>query len=86
MADKVFYALYDDDDILADAAKVLVSKGVRVNDVFSPFPLQLDLKTKFNQNVHIFKSPNVIGTVPGLENPLMHRAGSLLFYMPVLQR
>lgn len=39
MADKVFYALYDDDDILIDAAKKLVAKGVHVNDVFSPFPL-----------------------------------------------
>jgi len=39
MADKVFYALYDDDDILADAAKAVVAKGVRVNDVYSPFPL-----------------------------------------------
>ena len=39
MADKVFYALYDDDDILMDAAKKLVAKGVHVNDVFSPFPL-----------------------------------------------
>jgi hypothetical protein len=39
MVNKVFYALYDDDDILLDAAKGLVSKGVRVNDVFSPFPI-----------------------------------------------
>ncbi len=39
MADKVFYALYDDDDILKDAAKSVVDKGVKVNDVFSPFPI-----------------------------------------------
>ncbi len=39
MADKVFYALYDDDDILKDAASELVAKGIRVNDVFSPFPI-----------------------------------------------
>lgn len=39
MADKVFYALYDDDGTLLDAAKELVAKGVRVNDVYSPFPI-----------------------------------------------
>lgn len=39
MADKVFYALYDDDDILKDAASAIVAKGVKVNDVFSPFPV-----------------------------------------------
>jgi len=39
------------------------------NKDFSPFPLQLNLKTKFNQSVHNFISPNVIGTVQGLENP-----------------
>lgn len=39
MADKVFYALYDDDGTLLGAAKDLVAKGVRVNDVYSPFPI-----------------------------------------------
>lgn len=39
MTDKVFYALYDDDGTLLDAAKELVAKGVRVNDVYSPFPI-----------------------------------------------
>ena len=39
MADKVFYALYDDDDVLKGAASALVEKGVKVNDVFSPFPV-----------------------------------------------
>ena len=39
MTDKVFYALYDDDGTLLDAAKDLVAKGVRVNDVYSPFPI-----------------------------------------------
>lgn len=39
MTDKVFYALYDDDDILKDAASAIVAKGVKVNDVFSPFPV-----------------------------------------------
>lgn len=39
MTDKVFYALYSDDGTLLDAAKDLVAKGVRVNDVYSPFPI-----------------------------------------------
>lgn len=39
MADTVLYAMYDDDDVLKDGAKVLVSKGVKVAEVFSPFPI-----------------------------------------------
>ncbi len=39
MADKVIYALYDDDDVLKDGAKKLVSKGVKISEVFSPFPI-----------------------------------------------
>ena len=39
MAEKVFYAMYDDDDILKVGAKHLVSKGVKVSEVFSPFPI-----------------------------------------------
>lgn len=39
MADKIFYAMYDDDDVLKDGAKLLVGKGVKVAEVFSPFPI-----------------------------------------------
>ncbi len=39
MADKVIYAMYDDDHVLKDGAKKLVSKGVKVAEVFSPFPI-----------------------------------------------
>jgi hypothetical protein len=39
MADKVIYAMYDDDDVLKDGAKKLVSKGVKISEVFSPFPI-----------------------------------------------
>ena len=39
MADKVIYAMYDDDDVLKDGAKALVGKGVHVADVYSPFPI-----------------------------------------------
>lgn len=39
MAEKVIYAMYDDDDVLKDGAKKLVAKGVKVAEVFSPFPI-----------------------------------------------
>lgn len=39
MANKVIYAMYDDDHVLLEAAKKLVAKGVYVKDVFSPFPI-----------------------------------------------
>lgn len=44
MADKVIYAMYDDDMVLLEGAKKLVSKGIYIRDVFSPFPIHgLDL-------------------------------------------
>ncbi len=39
MAEKVMYAMYDDDDVLKDGAKKLVAKGVKIAEVFSPFPI-----------------------------------------------
>lgn len=39
MAERVIYAMYDDDDVLKDGAKKLVAKGVKVSEVFSPFPI-----------------------------------------------
>ena len=39
MTDRVIYAMYDDDEILKDGAKMLVAKGVKVEEVFSPFPI-----------------------------------------------
>ena len=39
MAERVIYAMYDDDDVLKDGAKKLVAKGVKVADVFSPYPI-----------------------------------------------
>jgi hypothetical protein len=39
MANKVFHVMYDDDQKLMDAAKALVSQGIRVKEVFSPFPI-----------------------------------------------
>jgi len=39
MARKVFHAMYDDDDKLKEAAQLIVDKGIRVKEVFSPFPI-----------------------------------------------
>ncbi|MBW6482758.1 MAG: DUF3341 domain-containing protein [Vicingaceae bacterium] len=39
MADKKIYAIYDDDYVLLESAKHLVSKGIFIRDVFSPFPI-----------------------------------------------
>lgn len=39
MSDKVIYVMYDDDHILKDGAKKLVSNGVKISEVFSPFPI-----------------------------------------------
>lgn len=39
MSDKVLHAMYDDEQKLLEAARNLVAKGIRVKDVFSPFPI-----------------------------------------------
>ncbi|MDB9775065.1 DUF3341 domain-containing protein [Vicingaceae bacterium] len=39
MADKVIYATYDDEQVLLEGAKDLVSKGIYIRDVYSPFPI-----------------------------------------------
>jgi hypothetical protein len=39
MAERVIYAMYDDDETLKTGAKKLVSGGVHISDVFSPFPI-----------------------------------------------
>ena len=39
MAETVIYAMYDDDDVLKDGAKKLVANGVKISEVFSPFPI-----------------------------------------------
>ena len=39
MADKVIFAMYDDDDKLMGGAKHLVANKVKVSDVYSPMPL-----------------------------------------------
>lgn len=39
MAERIIFATYEDDDVLKTSAKKLVSKGVRIKEVFSPFPI-----------------------------------------------
>lgn len=39
MNQKIFHVMYDDDQVLLAAAKDMVAQGVRVNDVYSPFPI-----------------------------------------------
>lgn len=39
MSSKKIYAIYDDDYVLLESAKHLVSKGIHIRDVFSPFPI-----------------------------------------------
>lgn len=39
MTEKIIYALYDDDDKVKESAQSLVDKGVKIKDVYSPFPI-----------------------------------------------
>ena len=39
MAEKIIYAVYDDPEQLKTAARKLITAGVKVKDVFSPFPI-----------------------------------------------
>ena len=39
MSNKIIYGLFADDELLLDATKKLVSKGHRVNEVYSPYPV-----------------------------------------------
>ncbi|MBL7985125.1 MAG: DUF3341 domain-containing protein [Flavobacteriales bacterium] len=39
MAEKIIYAVYEDPEQLKGAARKLITAGVQVKDVFSPFPI-----------------------------------------------
>jgi len=39
MSNKILYAIYGDDEVLLNSAKQLRKNGVKVKDVFSPFPI-----------------------------------------------
>ena len=60
MANKFLHAIYDDDDKLLDAVKLLKKEGVIIEDVFTPFPVHgldhlLDLKpTRLAINAFIY--------------------------------
>lgn len=36
---KMIYGLYNDDHVLVKGAKEMVSKGIKIKDVYSPFPI-----------------------------------------------
>jgi hypothetical protein len=36
---KAIYALYDDDEVMVEGAKSILSKNIRIKDVYSPFPV-----------------------------------------------
>ena len=37
--DKIIYGIYNDDDVILDAVKVIREKGYHVDEVYSPFPI-----------------------------------------------
>jgi hypothetical protein len=39
MAEKIIYAMYGDDEALKSSAKKLVSNGIKIAEVYSPFPI-----------------------------------------------
>jgi hypothetical protein len=39
MSKKVIYGIFNDEEVLLQSAKTLRSKGVKIKDVFSPFPI-----------------------------------------------
>lgn len=39
MSKAIIHGIYDDDDQLKDGARRLVASGIRIKDVFSPFPI-----------------------------------------------
>jgi hypothetical protein len=39
MSKKVIYGVFDDEQVLLDSARALRSQGVKISDVFSPFPI-----------------------------------------------
>lgn len=39
MDNRIIYGIYDDDEVLLDAVKKLREKGVKIREVFAPFPV-----------------------------------------------
>ena len=39
MADKIFHAVYDDDDKLLDAVKIIKAANYEIEEVYTPFPV-----------------------------------------------
>ncbi|XOD69001.1 MAG: DUF3341 domain-containing protein [Flavobacteriales bacterium AspAUS03] len=62
----IVYGLYDDDDVLLDGIKFLKSKGIKINEVYTPFPVHgldkaLDLKeTRISKLAFVY---SLFGTI-----------------------
>jgi len=39
MSNRFIYAMYDDEEVLLKGAKSLVGKGIKISEVYSPFPI-----------------------------------------------
>lgn len=39
MKEKILYALYDDDQIMISSIKKLINYGIKINEIYSPFPI-----------------------------------------------
>ena len=37
--EKIIYGIYNDDDLILDAVKIIREKGYHVDEVYSPFPI-----------------------------------------------
>ena len=50
MNKKVLYAIFDDEEILLESVKVLRSKEIEIEEVYSPFPVHgLDVALGFKE-------------------------------------
>ena len=39
MSKKILHAIFDDEEILLTSVKMLKEKGIKINEVYSPFPI-----------------------------------------------
>jgi hypothetical protein len=66
---KVFHVMYDDDDTLKNAASQLVAQGIRIKEVFSPFPIHgIDpiigvKRTRLGITAFLYASTGACGTL-----------------------
>ena len=83
MSDKVIYAMYDDDDVLKDGAKLLVSKGIKVSEVFSPFPIH-GMDTAMGLPKSWLSALVFIGGLTGFSTAAFMEFGASSFLYPLI--